>query len=107
MTYNEMKQKVYALQMEDLAPGIKVNELDDPRRFEAAGLGIIDMSQLDYYGPVGLYAIYSGEWNSPGRKIIKEIVPWSDAEVFGEYFSMLKDIEATILSKNFSDKQEV
>ena len=36
MTYDEMKQKVYALQLEGLSHGIKVNELDEPTRFEAA-----------------------------------------------------------------------
>ncbi len=100
MTYNEMKQKVYALQLEDLAHGIKVNELDNPRRFEVAGLGIIDMSQLDYYGPIGLYCIYSGDWNSSDKKIIKRIVPTTESDVFGEYYLMLKDIEADIMSRN-------
>ncbi len=100
MTYNEMKQKVYALQLEDLTHGIKVNELDNPKRFEAAGLGIIDMSQLDYYGPIGLYCIYSGDWNSSDKKIIKKIVPTTESDVFGEYYLMLKDIEADIVSRN-------
>ena len=29
MTYEEMKEKVYALQLDDLAHGIKVNELEN------------------------------------------------------------------------------
>ena len=47
MTYNEMKELVYALRLEDLAHGIKVHELNNPKRFEAAGLGIIDASQIE------------------------------------------------------------
>lgn len=39
-----MQKKCY----EDLGDGIEVHELDKTRRFEAAGLGIIDMSQLEY-----------------------------------------------------------
>lgn len=103
MTYEEMKQKVYALQLQDLVHGIKVNELDNPKRFEAAGLGIIDMSQLDYYGPIGLYCIYSGDWNSSDKKIIKKIVPSTETDVFEEYYLMLKDIEAYIASRNTYD----
>lgn len=99
MTYEEMKEKIYALQLDDLAHGIKVNELDNPRRFEAAGLGIIDMSQLDYDGPIGLYCIYSGDWNSSNRKIIKKIVPSTENDVFGEYYLMIKNIETDILSR--------
>lgn len=91
MTYDEMKQKVYELQLEDLGKGIQVNELYNPSRFEAAGLGIIDMSQIAYYGPIGLYCIYSGEWHSPNKETIKEIVPSTNVDVFGEYYLMLKN----------------
>lgn len=105
MTYDEMKQKVYALQLEDLSHGIKVYELDDPTRFEAAGLGIIDMSQIHYYGPIGLYCIYSGGWHSPNRRTIKNIVPSTNVDVFGEYYSMVKDIEATLVSRNIERRK--
>ena len=85
MTYDEMKQKVSELN------GINANELRNPRRFEAAGLGIIDMSQINYYGPIGLFCIYSGEWDSPDQKVIKNIVPSTNVDVFGEFYSILKD----------------
>ena len=101
MTYSEMKEKVYALQLEDLAHGIKVNELDNPVRYEAAGLGIIDMSQLEYYGPIGLYCIYSGDWHSPNKNIIKNIVPSTNVDVFEEYFMIIKDIETAIVNRNY------
>lgn len=100
MTYKEMKQKVYDLQLEDIAHGIKVQEFDNPKRFEAAGLGIIDMSQLEYYGPIGLYCIYSGSWNSSCKKIIKQIVPSTNVDVFEQYYLMIKDIEASIINRN-------
>lgn len=100
MTYNEMKQKVCELQLEDLGHGIQVNELYNPRRFEAAGLGIIDMSQLEYYGPIGLYCIYSGEWHSSNKEIIKNIVPSTNVDVFGEYYLMLKNRIADIEKSN-------
>ena len=97
MTYNEMKELVYALRLEDLAHGIKVHELNNPKRFEAAGLGIIDASQIEYYGPIGMYFIYSGEWNSNNRKIIKRIVPETNVDVFEEFYTMIKNIEQQIL----------
>lgn len=97
MTYNEMKELVYALKLENLSHGIKVHELNNPRRFEVAGLGIIDASQIEYYGPIGMYFIYSGEWNSNNRKIIKYIVPETDVDVFGEFYTMIKNIEQQIL----------
>ncbi|MBO5096387.1 MAG: hypothetical protein J6A17_00855 [Bacilli bacterium] len=98
MTYDEMKQKISELQLESLGNDIKVNELDNPRRFEAAGLGIIDMSQLNYYGPIGLYCIYSGEWHSPNKEIIKSIVPSTNVDVFGEYY---------LIVKSFMDKNKI
>lgn len=99
MTYNEMKELVYALQLEDLSHGIKVCELNNPKRFEAAGLGIIDASQIEYHGPIGLYYIYSGDWNSKNRKIIKRIVPETDVDVFGIYYEMVQNIEQKILER--------
>lgn len=92
-----MKELVYALQLEDLSHGIKVCELNNPKRFEAAGLGIIDASQIEYHGPIGLYYIYSGDWNSKNKKIIKSIVPTTDIDVFGEFYAMIKNIEQQIL----------
>lgn len=100
MTYAEMKQKAVALHLEDLAHGIKVGELENPKRFEAAGLGMIDMSQLDYTDPRGLYCIYSGGWNLPDKKILKEIVPTIDADVYGQYYELLRAVEASIVIKN-------
>lgn len=91
MTYKEMKEKVYALNLESLGPGIKVEEFEDPQRFEAAGLGIIDLSEIIYYGSSGLYEIYSGSWGTPSYKSIKRIVPDTDVDVYGEYFDMLKE----------------
>ena len=104
MTYNEMKKQVYALRLEDLSHGIKVHELNNPKRFEAAGLGIIDASQIEYYGSIGMYFIYSGEWNSNNRKIIKRIVPETNIDVFGIYFEMIQNIEKQILEGGFADE---
>lgn len=100
MTYKEMKDKIYKLQLEDLSHGIKVNELDNPKRFEAAGLGIIDLSQIKYCGPIGLFEIYSGSWNSPNKKTVQTIVPSIDVDVYETYFKLVKDIEYQIINQN-------
>lgn len=78
---------------------IKVHELNNPKRFEAAGLGITDVSQIEYYGPEGMYFIYSGEWHSNNRKIIKRIIPKANVDVFGIYYEMVQNIEQKILER--------
>lgn len=89
MTYNEMKYLIN----KNWGNDIKINELNNPKRFEAAGLGIIDASQLEYYGPIGMYYIYSGDWNSKNKKIIKQIVPETNVDVFEEFYTMVKNIK--------------
>ena len=43
------------MQFECLSHEIKVHELNNFKRFEAAGLGIMDVSQIEYYGSIGIY----------------------------------------------------
>ena len=45
ITYNKIKKFVYALNLEGLSHGIEFHELNNPKRFEAAGLKIIDVSK--------------------------------------------------------------
>ena len=56
MTYNEMKKFIYELSLEN--KNIKIKELKNPKRLEVGDLGIIDVSQIQYCGPIGLYYIY-------------------------------------------------
>lgn len=101
--YEDMKQMVYSLDLESLSHGIKVQELKKPYRFEAAGLGIINMGQFEYYGPnIEMYQIYSGSWNSPHKKVIKSIADNGSPEnnPYIEYFKMIKDIEQKIINAN-------
>ena len=99
MTYEEMKQKVYELQLWDLAYGLRVEEHQNPQRFEAAGLGIVDLSQPSCGGEPGLYEIYSGRWYSFNKRTIK-IISFADCNVFEHYFAMVKDIEKALIQNN-------
>lgn len=91
---------VYSLDLESLCHGIRVEELYYPERFEAAGLGIIDLSQIENYGPIGLYEIYRGGWNTDKYMPIKKIVPSTGVNVYKIYFEMVKEIEQHILHEN-------
>lgn len=106
MTYEEMKQEVYNLDLESMEHGIKVREYDHPKRFEAAGLGIIDLSQIEYYGSIGLYEIYSGKWGTDSKKMIKRIVPDCNDTQYEQYLAMLKDIKAEYLKKRAEEKRK-
>lgn len=97
LSYDDMKQMVYSLDLESLCHGIRVEELYYPERFEAAGLGIIDLSQIENYGPIGLYEIYRGGWNTDKYMPIKKIVPSTGVNVYKIYFEMVKEIEQHIL----------
>lgn len=84
MTYEEMKEII-------LSNRIEIHELSSPSRFEATGLGIIDLSQIKYYGPIGLFEIYEGKWDSPNKKTIQTIVPSTDVDIYGTYYNMVKE----------------
>ena len=105
MNYSEMKRKVNELQLEDLAHGITVRELENPQRFEAAGLGIIHDVSV-YHGPnIEMYHIYSGSWDSRNKKIVKTIVESSTVDdPYGEYYKMLTNIVDALRKQNLSGK---
>ncbi len=94
MNYTEMIQSVRKLDLESLSHGIKVQELHEPNRFEAAGLGIIKVDDV--------IQIYSGSWSSDNTKVIKTV---AENNAFDEYFRMIKDVEQKIINANNRTKK--
>lgn len=108
MTYEELKDKVNNLQLEDLSHGIHLEEFPFNRGFEIAGLGITP--QADYANRVdginpdytndNYWVIYKGHLLAKNRRIpvTPEVVETLPAhKVFEKYFQMIKDIEKSIL----------
>ena len=101
MTYEEMKEKIYRLQLEDLAHGIKVKELPFERGFEIAGLGItyredypLDRSPdhiVEGYCVIYKGSIFKKSRSGSYKPQIIEQLPCDKA--YDKYFEMLKDME--------------
>lgn len=105
MTYEEMKQKVYKLDLESLAHGIKVKELFFGKAFEVAGLGItnleyfVPISQADYVSN-GYCVIYKGTLTNRSKPNLSEpeiVEQLPCNEAYDRYFEMVKEIETKML----------
>ncbi len=105
MDYLDMVRKIHNLDLESLAHGIKVQELKDPPRFEAAGLGIIHMNMVEYYGPcTEIYRIYSGSWENAVKTIVSSSID-DKIDPYGEYYKMVKSIADMLCEQNRSGSQ--
>ena len=115
MTYEELKNKLNNLHLEDLAHGIHLKELPFNRGFEIAGFGITPQS--DFANRVdgvnsdnvndNIWVIYKGHLLAKNKRITvnpEVIENLFEDKAFDRYYQMVKEVETTILHSNSIDK---